>query len=140
MKKTSTNMAIAKYIVAAQAASDAGKGIKEIDGRCARHSKHDKYACKPAYIVKAIDLICTSKSDFRYYVAETDDQNGYPSIIVYFEFKIDGERYQVSFHTPSRRAGVLTKYSNTGRKTRWDKKYGGSRTSCLKLMEYFGIH
>jgi hypothetical protein len=140
MKKTSTNLAIAKAIIAAQTASDAGKGICEIDGRCARHGRHDKYGCKPAYIVKAIETIRTSSSDFRYYVAETGDQNGYPSIIAYFEFKLDNERYQVSFHTPANRAGVLEKYANTGRKTRWDRIFGGSRRACLKLMDYFGIH
>ena len=140
MKKTSTNLAIAKFIIAAQAASDAGKDIREIDGRCARHARHDKYACKPGYIVKAIEIIRNSNSDFRYYVEEKGDQNNYPSVVAYFEFKLDDERHQVSFHTPANRAGVLKKYSNTGRKTRWDGDCGGSRKSCLRLKEYFGIH
>ena len=67
------------------------------------------------------------------------DQNGYPSYISYFDFKINGKRYQVSFHTPKNLGKKLEKYVSTGRKTRWDRNPGGSVTACEKLIKYYNL-
>lgn len=134
-------MFILKNILLAQIASDGGKGIEELIETSA--SKKEKYARKMAYnkkeeyILQAIRTIRRSKTDVNYYVEEKGDQNGYPSIIVYFDFKINNKRKQVSFHTPYNKASTeLYLLKGSGRKTRWSKNIGGSREACFEIKEY----
>ena len=97
------------------------------------------YDAKEEFILKSINLIRKNKSQFNYWVEAAADQNGYPSIISYFDFKLDGKRYQVSFHTPKNLGKKLEKYVSTGRKTRWDRNPGGSVMACQKLIKYYNL-
>ena len=97
------------------------------------------YNAKEEFILKSINLIRKNRSQFNYWVEAAADQNGYPSYISYFDFKINGKRYQVSFHTPKNLGKKLEKYVSTGRKTRWDRNPGGSVMACKKLIEYYDL-
>jgi hypothetical protein len=98
---------------------------------------------KTAYILNAIALIRSNDQDmFRYYVSgKTPDQNGFGSVIVYFDVKLEGKRRQVSFHTPWNQVEgtILERLIGSGRKTRWDKNVGGSSDTCYDLAEYFHL-
>lgn len=143
MKRTSENLMIAKAIIDAQAGSDTGKGIETVGGRVTRLGRHNGYACKPGEILRAVNAIKHSKSpSFRYYVKAEGDQNGYPSILVFFEFKFEPEEKwrQISFHTPWNRAPkALKELAGSGSKTRWNRVPGGSYRECENLKEYLGI-
>ena len=129
---------IALCIIRAQKSSDAGKGINRIS-----LSKKNSRPCMLGYgfketpILEAIRLIRRNKTRFNYWVERKPDQNGILSILVYFDFKIDETRYQVSFHNHNC-TNELESYVNTGRKTHWHKTYS-SFYSCTKLQEYYQI-
>lgn len=132
---TELDRKIAREIVKAQASSDAGKDLDRLDGHYLRHSKYLGYSYKTMAIKRAIDLINGSKeSMFRYYVVESDDQNGYPSLITYFKFKLSGKGYQISFHTPMDQAELLLPYVGKGMKMRWDKKASIVTAKVLNAM------
>ena len=97
------------------------------------------YDAKEEFILKSINLIRKNKTHFNYWVTKDSDQNGYPSYISYFDFKINGKRYQVSFHTPNNLGKKLQKYVSTGRKTRWDRNIGGSVMACQALIKYYNL-
>ncbi len=127
-------------IISAQIASDSGKGkifdYNDCNIRSFEYALKKGYGVKPEYIAKAINKIRTNpQCGFNYYVEKTPDQNGYASILAYFDIKIDDVRYQVSFHTPINGDGVdlLTPFINSGRKTRWRRKID-SRESCEALL------
>lgn len=128
-------------IVAAQIASDAGKGIYDIDFnhlniKSFKMAEKFAYDVKPGFILKAIEIINSNpQCGINYYVSADEDQNGYDSVIVYFDIKINDERFQVSFHTPLNKADDLIRLVGTGRKTRW-RRIVGSRESCQKLICY----
>lgn len=131
---------IAEAIYTAQAASDSGKGESFLTGHQARFGKHFGYFVKPECITDAINMINGAKrSKFTYYVACEPDQNGYSSVLVYFEFFYRNEKYQISFHTPVRKAGVLKRYIDKGTYTEWDGVIGGSRRAALLLKEIYGF-
>ena len=135
---------IAKAIVKAQIASDAGKGnywSLDASKRVCRHPLNTAYGCKPDYILTALRMIRSSKdSIFSYYAEYCPDQNGFDSILVYFEWKLNGMRYQCSFHTPYDRAPKeLKRMANSGRKTRWNRITGGSQDACQALSCYFQL-
>lgn len=127
---------IARTIVYAQVASDGGKRISDI----AKINDHTYpiwkkgYDAKDGLLMKAITLI--NKSDasaFRYFVSKGNISG---STIVYFDFRIEGRRYQVSFHTFSSKVRRYT--VKRGRyATRWDEK--SSRESCRLLAEAYGL-
>lgn len=137
------NRLIAKAICQAQIASDAGKHRYEISpmkNRADASATRYKYRVKEDFILSALKMIRSSRSMFNYYCVEEADQNGYPSVIVYFDCKLPGGRYQVSFHTPLNKASnELVKLCGSGRKTRWDKEIGGSRVACQAMIDYFGL-
>lgn len=90
---------IALCIIRAQKSSDAGKGIDRISlSKKLSRPCMIGYGFKEADIVEAIRLIRRNKTQFNYWAEFAPDQNGVNSIVVYFDFKIDDERYQVSFH------------------------------------------
>lgn len=132
---------VIKAICKAQIASDAGKGVYELACKKDKHAVNTAYLSKENYILQALGVLTKSKlTNINYWCEKTGDQNGYPSIIVYFDIKINNKRKQVSFHTPLNQAsGALLKYISTGRKTRWDKKIGGSRDACRQLIEEFNL-
>ena len=138
MTKYDREKLIAEAICFAQSCSDAGKRVYTDSA-----TKRLRYKGKLPAILRAIALIKNMKPDtkntFNYYVTEpTGDQNGRPSIIVYFDLKINGQRMQVSFHTPMHKAGALMELANSGRKTRW-RKVINSRSTCDFLRAYYGI-
>lgn len=125
---------VCKYLVLAQISSDAGKHIATDlvfavpIGKvyCAKG-----YDAKDTEIMKAIKTITHSKnSGFRFYVKEVD---GFykRAFIVYFNFKLDGKRYQISFHSFNLKLG---RYTNEKFSTRWDKK--SSRETAEVLADY----
>ena len=130
-----------KAICKAQIASDAGKGIHALTCKNDKNAVNTAYLSKENYILQALGVLTKSKvTNINYWCEKTGDQNGYPSIIVYFDIKINNKRKQVSFHTPLNRASeTLLKYVSTGRKTRWDKKIGDSRDVCRQLIEEFNL-
>lgn len=129
---------IALCIIRAQKSSDTGKGIDRIS-----LSKKNSRPCRMGYgfkeadILEAIRLIRRNKTRFNYWVEFAPDQNGVNSIVVYFDFKLDDKRYQVSFHNHNC-GNELESYVNTGRKTYWHKTFS-SFYSCTKLQEYYQI-
>ena len=143
MKKhvNSIEKEISKNIILAQVASDSGKKLEatvEIKG--SRGARDLGYGLKVNYIMTAIKLIRKNETQFSYWVEEAPDQNGYGSVIVYFEFQLWGEILQVSFHTPeSLVPREMWKLVNTGRPTVWNGIIGGSRTCCEKLKEVFEL-
>lgn len=146
--KKDLNKMIARAIIAAQLCSDGGKYdvflLEEIQSNTTsdfwQKCWNKEYDQKLFWIARAIQMINCSKSGFRYHLVKTGDQNGYPSILVYFEFKLDGVRHQVSFHTPmgqevEKRIHFDLKKIPSGRKTRWDHK--SSRLAALELYKYY---
>ena len=135
---------IARYIIKAQISSDAGKYIRNDTGsryRIARSPEKFGYDMKTWYIYQALKLIRSNKqSMFNYYVTDyTPDQNGHSSIITYFDFNIDGKRYQISFHTPEEKIPIeLLRMCGTGRKTRWRKSVS-SIDSTRALVKKFNL-
>ena len=132
---------VIKAICKAQIASDAGKGIYALTCKNDKNAVNTAYLSKENYILQALGVLTKSKTtNINYWCEKVGDQNGYPSIIVYSDIKINNERKQVSFHTPLNRASEnLLKYVSTGRKTRWDKKIGGSQDTCRQLIEEFNL-
>ena len=132
---------VIKAICKAQIASDAGKGIYKLTCKKDKNAVNTAYLSKENYILQALGVLTKNKvTNINYWCEKAGDQNGCPSIIVYFDIKINNKRKQVSFHTPLNRASEnLLKYVSTGRKTRWDKKIGGSQDTCRQLIEEFNL-
>ena len=133
---------IARLVILAQDASDAGKYINELElSSSKRYTQSQGYSAKNVYILKAIQHITRSKPcGWNFYVdADKPDQNGYRSVITYFQYKLDGVRYEVSFHTPYDQAKYLKPYFGKGRKTHWNRKITGSREDCQTLAYIFNI-
>lgn len=139
--KNSIEKEIARNVVLAQVASDSGKKLEAtVEVKGSRGAKDLGYGLKVNYIMTAIKLIRKNKTQFSYWVESAPDQNGYGSVIVYFEFQLWGEILQVSFHTPeSLVPREMWKLVNTGRPTVWNGIIGGSRTCCEKLKEVFEL-
>ena len=132
------NYEIARNIILAQAASDSGKYRDSIIET--RGTTKMGYAVKPIYIKRAIDSInATRKCKFTYWVVKEGDQNGYPSVLVYFEFRMGKEVGQVSFHNPVNSADILYKYIGKGTPTEWNRKPGGSSECCAWLRAKYNI-
>lgn len=133
------NKIIALSIVNAQACSDAGKGITELEYQNTGMAEHFGYELKEEFIIKALKLIRSNKTAWHYTCVNCLDQNGYMSILVYFRTNISGERIQMSFHTPMNKASMeLIKMSNSGEKCYWTKSKK-SRDNCKKLIEYYNL-
>lgn len=141
---------IARAIIAAQLCSDGGKRDRRLLTKIIRFTVDDNfwkeqwvkgYPRKTFWIDRAIQMIdCSKEQTYHYWVEDSPDQNGYNSVIVYFDFKIDGRRHQVSFHTPENKiTGVLKDKNKSGRKTRWDKQIGSSRQAAYLLFQKYFI-
>lgn len=134
MKLSETDKKIARLIIRAQDCSDAGKRISSGN----REAEYLAYNGKSEQIILALKSIFGAKRTiFSAYSTKEPDQNGYPSILTYFEFNVDGEEYQISFHTPYREAlqSGLTRFVGKGKETKWNGVYGGSRNARDKLFE-----
>ena len=88
------------------------------------------YDGKDAAIIAAISIINKHPlMGVSYYV-----KNNGSNVIVYFNFKVDGKRLQVSFHTFS---SELRKLVGKGSPCRW-KEGIGSRETCHLLLKLCG--
>lgn len=139
--KNSIEKEIARNVVLAQVASDSGKKLEaSVEIKGSRGARDLGYGIKINYILTALKLIRRNKTQFSYCAEESPDQNGYGSVIVYFEFPLWGEILQVSFHTPeSLVPREMWQLVNTGRYTEWNGVIGGSRACCEKLKEVFEL-
>lgn len=134
MKKV--EKAIIRAIVMAQIASDAGKGIHEIFLPGGDFPGETKYRYKEFYQLRALKMIdAAPRCCINYWCDIAPDQNGFESVLVYFDIKVGGTRFQVSFHNPGNQALGLWAYVHHGRKTRWTRELGGSRYACKKLAD-----
>ena len=135
---------IAEAIILAQVASDGGKWdpytLNSISTiylyKRAKTAYYRGYAVKAQYVVNAIRGINKSKdSMFRYNIQFAKDQNGYDSILVYFEWKQYGRRKQVSFHIVPREwtREMILLVSHCTRHTEWNRVRGGSQEDCINL-------
>ena len=132
---------IAEAIVYAQIASDAGKGIEILEGRNVfkYNSTVDKgYHSKDGYIFSALNLIRNTKNcSYKYYVTAQPDQHGNPSFIIYFNFKVNGKREQVSFHSFNKK--LWKELVGSGTVCHWQGGIGGSRKACKKLIGLYDL-
>ena len=124
-----------KCIVLAQIASDAGKYISgdlvSNNNGANRHAISHGYGDKDKFLKNALCSILRDKnSGFVFHVS---DGGSTPSL-VYFNFKLNGERKQISFHSFD---PWLEKFHTGKCATRWDK--GSSRDTARELMEYIGF-
>ena len=120
------NRKIAKCLISAQIASDAGKGIYELDNSV---NATESYHGKDIYILTAIKT-CIKKRNtgFNFYVTKDDEIALY---LVYFSFQVNDEKYQISFHSFDHR---LEKYlSPKSHEEIWDEK---SSRDTAKLLQY----
>ena len=139
------NRKVVETLALAQRASDSGKwkSLKSFErtrskklgkllGRKAElRAAHHNYHLKDSLMVQAIELIrCDKDSGFRYFVVECYDFKA-PCWIVYFDCKVDGVRYQCSFHTFNKEVARYVKGSSASR-GRWRKT--SSREVCISLM------
>lgn len=130
---------VIRCICDAQLASDINKRGEVTTHRC-REAQHMGYGNKPMYIQRALQLIDSCpRMGINYYVVAEGDQNGYPSVLVYFDIRENGKRYQISFHNPMGKAEMLIPYIGKGRKTRWNKEIGGSRNACNELSRLYNL-
>ena len=134
---------ILREIALAQASSDAGKGIsaKSFNRIGGRNTARKGYADKVTHQVRAITAISkTPRCGINYYVIREGDQNGFPSVLVYFEIKRgvvgNNEPLQLSFHNPQWCSSPLVRFVGKGRPTRWDHQLGGSRKAASLIADY----
>lgn len=144
--KANADRMIAKSVVRAQGASDAGKDIDELCERrnsLLRVARDQGYNVKSYYILDAIKRINGSKrpTSFTYYVEDHDKF----FLLVYFGIRIgQGKyktRYQISFHVPKWEALYfgLNAFIGKGTKMRWDKVFGGSREAAQFLIDFYRL-
>lgn len=130
--------AVCAYIIKAQMCSDAGKRIYEEYEYPSwrKEAKKWGYSHKDKFIKLACQKICQLKgrSGFHFYLYLWDW-----CPIIYFNFKLDGKRHQVSFHCPRMSDADIKKWADrrtSHHETRWDGNLGGSRYACWLLGEY----
>lgn len=137
--KYEINELIAREIVLAQIASDAGKYCYNkrvvVDGDT--KTRHRGYASKAYHQIRAINMICSNKTNFKFYVEAKRDQNGYASTLVYFSYKNGDTRMQISFHNPWR-CEEIKPYIGKGTVMRWDRK--SSIETAKELVKIFNLH
>jgi hypothetical protein len=125
---------ILRNLINAQIASDGGKSVFELP-RTEKEWAIAKagYAAKDRYISDAIGLINSSRNCGIYFSVtfcpELSEWND--CYIVYFNIKINGKRYQVSYHSFDSRFEPLARYETS---TRWTRK-NSSRNILRELRE-----
>ena len=124
------NAKIALDILRAQNASDGGKRIIElVDSKRSYRDNCAGYGVKDLLIQDAIKLICSGNTAFRFSV--TRDKDEVANFIVYFETRIYGKKYQVSFHT----FADMDKYVANSFRIKWDR--GVSRHSAQVIYRHY---
>ena len=126
---------IVKVICLAQIASDAGKRKYRIKLPDSDRATAMGYRLKNTLIDEAISLINGGRPcGVTYWVEKTPDQNGFPSVLVTFDMKVNGKRYQTSFHNPGKRGGGLDVYASKGRKTHWVRAHSKSAPDSAEAI------
>lgn len=128
---------IAKLVIEAQVASDNGKLIES--ELTASYSGVGGYDEKDKLIYAAVSRIASSRKNtgFSFYVEKGPDQNGHDSLIVYFEFKLNNEVMQISFHTFNWR---LEKFARNSKHVKaWDHQLNGSRMAAIMLDKHLKL-
>lgn len=133
---------IALHIIKAQICSEAGKykrdtynAIEQYNGYCYPLfvCTQKRYHSKEYHIKKALDMVCSRKNTgFYFNVQPKLTDGGRDSLIVYFNFKLDGVRNQISFHTFDFKQ--LSKYISPNSRTRWLK--GAEENASVRLFKY----
>ncbi len=149
---TAKSRPIAQAIVFAQIASDGGKwGNPRFDSDdllIAKSSVSSKkankcfkrgYSGKDGNILKAIRLIQKSHSEEFHFAVTRNYITDFwgvvkPQYIVYFNFMVDGERQEISFHSFD---PALDRYVREDQKVFWRQQY--SRTTAAWLARRFGL-
>lgn len=127
------NKYIAKQIILAQIASDGAKGRYWPSHYILQRYSSKGYNIKERCIFNAINGINRSKdSNFYYFVNKVDEYGG--CFIVYFNTKIKGRRYQVSFHCFDNN---FSKFANNNCSTRWDKE--NSRITTHVINNHYKV-
>jgi hypothetical protein len=136
-----TARSIAKKVILAQDASDAGKRKTILSMNSSTRYSSRGYTAKNTYILAALKEISTTKPcGWNFYVVpDQKDQNGHSSVITYFQYKSAGVRYEISFHTPANQGEFLKPFFNKGRKTHWNGDIGGSRQDSQTLIDLFNL-
>lgn len=138
------NRKVASALLRAQLHSDAAKYIHEIHKetraqkaefvKCESsyyyEEKENHYRYKDEYILKAITRILSDKnSGFTFYVTYGE----FTPYLIYFTFRLDGKRYQISFHSYDR--NLFRYFKNSERfRTHWDRR--SSRQAAEMLQAY----
>ena len=120
---------IAELILRAQNASDGGKGIVELisKGKSVRDN-YSAYAGKDKFIFLAISMIVKGKSNFNFAVTD----GGITPYLVYFQTRISGKKFQVSFHSFDER---LERFQGKSFRIKWD--HGSSRDSAVTIYRHY---
>ena len=143
----STEREIARNIILAQIASDAGKNVHLISIVGSTRAERRGYEVKDIYIEKAIRLLDNTKSGvFKYFIEKAPDQKENLSILVYFTAKIEKFSFQVSFHIPYKKTSkFLRAKARRNHKTHWNwedsnkSRWTDSRTACRVMASYFNL-
>ena len=80
--------------------------------------------------MEAIKLIAAHRADCDFKFVVTD--GGVAPYLVYFETRIDGQKYQVSFHSFNHQ---LRRFMRNSFRCKWDRK--DSRESALAIYWYY---
>lgn len=128
-----------RRIVLAQVASDGGKGIVDLIDvmpsnfmPSAQKAWNAGYAVKDNLLEQAVQITaCHHDADIHFFVAR--DEEGVAKFIIYFDIRINGKRWQVSFHSFDERWTKWTKSTMSSR-GHWDHKK--SRETCQMLLGF----
>lgn len=124
------NNKVATLIIRAQCASDGGKCITElVSGKRSYRDNCAGYGNKDVCIYNAINIIVAGNTNFKFSVKHDGTIAPY---VVYFETKLNGEKFQVSFHSFDSR---LSRFAKNSFRMKWDK--GSSRISAEKIYRYY---
>lgn len=117
---------VINLVLEAQKASDKAKKAAHINERSFWYKQKD-YRLVEA--IRTLEGVQSSRISWK--VEHKPDQNGHPSIIVYFEFKLNSKQYQFSFHNFNWRKFPVEK----GKKTiQWNGQIGGCRRALQSII------
>lgn len=118
------NKRVARSLVLAQVASDGGKNIsytRDILPPYSIAAWENGYSDKDKYIRNAISTICDCHGMSGFSFSVQIDRECKADFLVYFTFRVDGKRRQISFHSYD---GFLERFVDTSGRhhTRWNRK------------------
>lgn len=131
--QTSFERKVIALIIRAQMWSDAAKGISStlIDSRYhAYHTyKYDCYSKKDRCICDVLNLLKKNRRCcVQYYIGYDTELR---CAIVYFEVRVEGKKFQISFHSFNK---VLINAKGAGLPMRWKGIEGSSRKAAEELQ------